>query len=154
MFSSDVVLRDSSNDRLPQHITLDSIFHNGYIPSMAWEVEYTDEFEAWWDALDEGEQIDIAAIVGLLESLGPCLPYPYSSDARGSKYGEMRELRIQHEGKPYRIFYAFDPRRAAILLIGGRKTSSPRWYDKFISAADKIYEEHLKSLEDEKRRKR
>lgn len=121
---------------------------------MAWEVEFTDEFETWWNTLSEGEQIDIDAIVGLLEVMGPCLPYPYSSDARGSKYGSMRELRIQHEGKPYRIFYAFDPRRTAILLIGGRKTSSARWYEKYIATADRIFEEHLKSLENEKRHKR
>ena len=121
---------------------------------MAWEVEFTDEFESWWNTLSEGEQVDIDAIVGLLEVMGPSLPYPYSSDAKGSKHGPMRELRIQHEGKPYRIFYAFDPRRAAILLIGGRKTSNARWYEKYISIADKIYEEHLNLLEDEKRRKR
>ena len=50
---------------------LDLIFPGGYIPSMAWNVEYTDEFESWWVGLDEDEQIDIAAVVGLLEEKGP-----------------------------------------------------------------------------------
>ena len=53
---------------------------------MAWEVEYTDEFEAWWIGLTEEEQIDIDAVVGLLEEKGPHLPYPYSSDVKGTKY--------------------------------------------------------------------
>ncbi|HNZ32518.1 MAG TPA: type II toxin-antitoxin system RelE/ParE family toxin, partial [Smithellaceae bacterium] len=118
---------------------------------MAWEVEYTDEFEAWWFGLDEEEQIDIDAVVGLLEEKGPHLPYPYSSDLKGSKYGTLRELRIQHKGKPYRIIYAFDPRRMAILLVGGRKSGGKRWYNKYLPLAERVYEEHLKNLEKEKR---
>jgi hypothetical protein len=125
------------------------IFLGGYIPSMAWEVEFTDEFEAWWDSLDAGEQIDIDAIVGLLEEKGLHLPFPFSSDVKGAKYGTLRELRIQHKGRPYRILYAFDPRRSAILLIGGIKTSGTRWYEKYIPLAERIYEEHLKSLKNE-----
>jgi hypothetical protein len=54
-------------------------------------------------------------VVGLLEEKGPHLPYPYSSDIKGTKDRAIRELRIQHKGRPYRILYAFDPRRAAIL---------------------------------------
>jgi hypothetical protein len=125
------------------------IFLGGYIPLMAWEIEYTDEFETWWVSLDEEEQIDVAAVVGLLEQKGPHLPYPYSSDIKGTKYGSLRELRIQHKGKPYRILYAFDPRRTAILLIGGRKSGGTRWYEKHIPLAETIFEEHLKSLKDE-----
>ena len=61
----------------------------------------------------------------------------------------MRELRIQHDGKPYRILYAFDPRRAAILLIGGNKTGVDRWYDVFVPIADRLYDEHLVELRKE-----
>jgi len=116
---------------------------------MAWDVEYTDKFEAWWAGLNEEEQIDIDAVVGLLEEKGPHLPYPYSSDVKGAKYGSIRELRIQHEGKPYRILYVFDPRRTAILLIGGKKTGGRRWYDEYVPMAEKIYENHLQTLKDE-----
>jgi hypothetical protein len=129
-------------------IVIDVVFLRGYIPSMAWEVEYTDEFEAWWVGLDEDEQIDVDAVVGLLAERGPHLPYPYSSDVKGGRYSAIRELRIQHKGKPYRVLYAFDPRRAAILLIGGRKTGGSRWYQKYVPLAEKIYEEHMKSLKD------
>jgi len=117
---------------------------------MAWEIEYTDEFGVWWNSLNEEEQIDIDSVVGLLEEKGPHLPYPYSSDIEGTKYGEVRELRIQHKGKPYRIIYAFDPRRTAVLLIGGRKTGGKRWYEKYVPLAEKIYKEHLKSLKDKR----
>ena len=116
---------------------------------MAWEVEYTDEFEAWWVDLDEGEQIDIDAVVGILEEKGPHPSYPYSSDVRGTKCGSIRELRIQHKGTPYRILYAFDPRRTAILLIGGKKAGGQRWYEKYVPLAERIYEKHLKTLKNE-----
>ncbi len=91
-----------------------------------WEVEYTDEFEEWWEMLTEGEQIDIGASVGLLEERGPNLGYPHSSGINESTYTHMREIRIQHAGQPYRVLYAFDPRRTAILLIGGNKTRDNR----------------------------
>ena len=76
---------------------------------MAWDIEYTDEFETWWVGLAEEEQIDIDAVIGLLEEKGPHLPYPYSSDIKGIKHRTIRELRIQHKGRPYRILYASDP---------------------------------------------
>ncbi len=116
---------------------------------MKWEVEFTDEFEEWWSSLSESEQDDIAATVGLLGEKGPSLPFPYSSGISGSKFDHMRELRIQHAGEPYRVLYAFDPRRCAILLIGGNKTGNDRWYDEFVPKADAIYENHLKELEKE-----
>lgn len=116
-----------------------------------WEVEYTDQFEEWWDALDEDEQNDVAKVVTLLEEYGPNLPFPFSSSVSSSKYGHMRELRIQHKGLPYRTLYAFDPRRRAVLLLGGNKTGNDRWYEEFVPQADKIYEEHLTKLEREER---
>ena len=66
-----------------------------------------------------------------------------------SRHTHMRELRIQHEGRPYRILYAFDPRRTAILLIGGNKTDNNRWYEEQVPRADAIYDEHLRELENE-----
>ena len=115
---------------------------------MEWEVEYTDEFEKWWNNLNEAEQIDVAAVVGLLVEKGPQLPHPYSSGINGSKHNHMRELWIQHGGRPYRTLYAFDPRRMAILLLGGDKTGNDRWYEENIPIADRLYDEHLQSLGD------
>jgi len=118
---------------------------------MKWDVEYTDEFEDWWDELSEAEQESVADSVLLIGDFGPMLRYPHSSGIESSKHPEMRELRVQHEGMPYRVLYAFDPRRCAILLIGGDKTGNNRWYDEYVPIADRIYDEHLKTLEREKK---
>jgi hypothetical protein len=118
---------------------------------MSWEVEYTDEFEAWWNRLGEGEQDAIAVVVGLLEGKGPYLPFPYSSGIATSRHGHMRELRIQYRGNPYRVLYALDPRRIALLLLGGCKVGDDRWYIENVPIADRLYDEHLKTLETEEK---
>lgn len=116
---------------------------------MFWEVEFTDELGAWWETLNEREQESIDASVQLLEARGPQLGFPHTSAIVQSRYSHMRELRIQHDGQPYRILYAFDPRRAAILLIGGNKTGDDRWYEVFVPIADRLYDEHLVELSKE-----
>jgi len=121
---------------------------------MAWEVEFTDEFAEWWNSLDEAEQEDVQASVILLRERGPTLGRPHVDLVTTSAYPNMKELRTQHDGKPYRTLFAFDPRRIAILLIGGDKTGNDRWYTEFVPQADKIYAEHLRELEKEKREKR
>ncbi|MBN2702901.1 MAG: type II toxin-antitoxin system RelE/ParE family toxin [Pontiellaceae bacterium] len=118
---------------------------------MSWEIEYTNEFGEWWESLDEGEQVDVDAVVGLLAEKGASLPFPYSSGISGSKHSHMRELRIQHAGDPYRVLYAFDPVRNAILLIGGNKTGNKRWYDEYVPKADRLYDTHLEELRKEGR---
>ena len=116
---------------------------------MPWTVEYTDEFGRWWHGLSEGQQDSVAARVELLMEHGPNLPYPYSSDIRGSRHGVMRELRSQSGGKPIRVFYAFDPRRTSILLLGGDKTGNDRFYEEYVPMADDLYDEHLEELRKE-----
>jgi hypothetical protein len=113
---------------------------------MSWDVEYTDEFEHWWNCLSESEQEAVAVSVGLLEAKGPELGFPHSSGVNGSKHNHMRELRTVNKGKPLRTLYAFDPRRTAILLIGGDKTGDNRWYEVHIPLADRLYDEHLTEL--------
>jgi hypothetical protein len=97
----------------------------------------------------EDEQDDIAAYVKLLEEKGPSLPFPYSSGVEGSRHNHMRELRIQHAGDPYRVLYAFDPRRTALLLLGGNKKGNDRWYEENVPIADKLYDNHLAQLRKE-----
>ena len=116
---------------------------------MGWDVEYTDEFGGWWRSLSEDEQVSLAASVRLLEERGPNLCFPHSSGINGSRHGHMRELRTQHDGRPLRTLYAFDPRRSAILLIGGDKTGEKRWYDIHVPIADHLYDEHLEQLRKE-----
>jgi len=114
-----------------------------------WDVEFADQFGVWWEGLAIEEQESIVPIVRLLEKHGPSLRFPYSSGIAGSRHSHMRELRIQHEGRPYRVLYAFDPRRSAILLIGADKTGNDRWYDEFVPAADAIYDKHVAQLKQE-----
>ncbi|MEX0613080.1 MAG: type II toxin-antitoxin system RelE/ParE family toxin [Pirellulales bacterium] len=116
---------------------------------MMWEVEYTDEFGAWWNTLDEAEQESIAASVELLRQFGPNLPRPHADTLAASKHSNMKELRTQHRGRPLRTLFAFDPRRCAILLIGGDKTGDDRFYERIIPLADRLYDEHLESLRKE-----
>lgn len=116
---------------------------------MVFDVEYTHEFKEWWSTLDEATQDDIDVAVELLQEKGPTLRSPYSSAINGSRHQHMRELRVQHKGKPYRILYAFDPRRIAVLLLGGSKVGNDRWYKENVPKADKLYDELLKELENE-----
>lgn len=116
---------------------------------MTWDVEFTDELGEWWNDLTEEEQISIDASVRLLQERGPNLGHPHTSGIEGSRHSHMRELRIQHAGRPYRVLYAFDPRRSAILLIGGDKTGKDRWYEENVPYADKLYDTHLNELRKE-----
>jgi hypothetical protein len=133
---------------LPRGSLLDIIPLVEYSP-MSWDVEYTHEFGGWWANLTESEQDDIAAMATLLMEKGPQLPFPYSSGIEGSRHSHMRELRVQSGGSPIRIFYAFDPRRTAILLIGGDKTGNDRFYQEMIPIADRLYDQYLDELRKE-----
>ena len=116
---------------------------------MTWDVQNTDEFGRWFVSLSEADQDAIDFTVDLLIAQGPNLRFPHSSGLSGSRHSHMRELRIQSEGRPLRVFYAFDPRRSAILLIGGDKTGDDRFYERLIPVADELYDVHLKELKRE-----
>ena len=118
---------------------------------MAWEVEFTSEFQEWWDTLPELQQRDVALSVRHLIEFGPALGFPHSSKVVTSHFPQMRELRTQSAGKPLRTLYAFNPLRTAILLIGGDKTGDGRWYEIFVPIADRLFKEHLNELKQEGR---
>jgi hypothetical protein len=110
---------------------------------MAWEIEFTDDFGTWWDSLSEDEQITIRAKVVLLEKHGPTLSRPHADVIHGSRYQNLKELRAQHNGRPYRVLFIFDPKRTGVLLIGGDKTGDNRWYEEYVPRAEKIYASYL-----------
>jgi hypothetical protein len=114
-----------------------------------WNVELTDEFFDWWNSLDEAQQDALQASIELLESVGPSLGRPHADTVKGSRHPNMKELRTQCGGKPLRSFFAFDPRRSAILLIGGDKTGDERFYDQMIPIADNLYEHYIDDLKKE-----
>ena len=118
---------------------------------MEWEVEFTDEFGEWWGSLNSDEQDRVRDTVDLLRRFGPALPHPHCSGIVTSQFPHMRELRIQHRGRPYRVLFAFNPLRTAVLLTGGDKTGNDRWYETFVPVADKLYQEHLNELHREGR---
>ena len=115
---------------------------------MSWEVEYTDEFGTWWQTLDVDEQERTAIAVEILADRGPALGRPWVDTLEASRHVHMKELRPR--GGYLRVLFAFDPRRAAILLVGGDKTGQwTAWYARAIPAADDLYDEHLAELRQE-----
>lgn len=115
-----------------------------------WEVEFTDEFGVWWDSLTEGQQNAIDRTVGVLRACGPSLGRPRVDTVKGSRHAHMKELRTQDKRRPLRVFFAFDPRRTAILLIGGDKTGDARFYKRMIPIADDLYDAYLEELRKER----
>jgi hypothetical protein len=115
---------------------------------MAWNIEAADEFQQWFGVLSSSERVAVAAKVNMLEELGPTLGRPHVDTLKGSRYTNMKELRVQHAGKPYRVLFAFDPRQTAILLIGGVK-GKKKWYEKTIALADRIYTSYLDEIKKE-----
>jgi hypothetical protein len=111
--------------------------------SMTWDVEYTDAFQAWWEGLREAERESLDMAIHLLQEHGPTLSFPHSSRIFGSRLRTLRELRFQHRGRPYRVLYAFNPSRTAVLLLGGDKTGHDRWYEQNVPRAAILYELHV-----------
>ena len=89
---------------------------------MAWVVEFADAFEAEFDALPEEVQDAILARAALLEREGPQLGRPHADTLKGSRHANMKELRCQAAGGIWRIAFAFDPDRKAVLLAAGDKS--------------------------------
>jgi hypothetical protein len=92
------------------------------------------------------EQDGVNRYVVLLQQIGPALTRPYADTIKGPAFPNMRELRVQHDGRPYRILYAFDPRRTGILLLGGDKTGNTRWYEEMVPKADALFAKHLREI--------
>ncbi len=110
------------------------------------EVLVTDEFDHWWRALEGHDQEAVARHVGLLEARGVNLGHPYSSAITTARFHALRELRVQSGGRPLRVFYAFDPERQAVLLIGGDKTGDGRFYEVMVPKAEAIFDEYLREI--------
>lgn len=108
-----------------------------------WEVELTDECEQWWEGLSEYEQELLDQRIKLLEAQGPGLGRPAVDTLTGSKIANLKELRAS----TLRVLFVFDPRRTAVLLLGGDKRGDWRgWYVEAIPLAESIYQRHLDEL--------
>lgn len=112
-----------------------------------WSIEQTETFEGWYHALDDTDRENVLAAILLLRERGPMLARPHADTLNGSQHSNMKELRVQSQGRPIRAFYAFDPYRSGILLCAGDKGGNDkRFYDEMIPVADKEYTAHLETL--------
>jgi hypothetical protein len=118
---------------------------------VAWDVEYTDQFGEWFDSLTTEQQDAIDATVTHLMRRGPGLGRPLVDTITGSRLANLKELRPPSQsGHRLRVLFVFDPRRSAILLVGGDKTGRwDEWYREAIPEAERLYEEHLEELRKE-----
>ena len=114
-----------------------------------WNIEITDEFLKWFGTLAQGQQDALRADIEVLEKMGPALGRPYVDSIKGSRHSNMKELRTMHARRQIRSFFAFDPRRTAILLIGGDKTGHKNFYDRMIPIADKLFDQYLAEIRNE-----
>jgi len=119
---------------------------------MEWDVEFHDDFEGEFDDLSEAVQDAILAEVNLLTKVGPSLKRPHADTLNGSKHANMKELRCNADDGVWRIAFAFDPERKAILLTAGDKAgvNEKRFYKTLIAKADDRFDQHLAA---QKRRK-
>lgn len=117
---------------------------------MTWIVRFDNEFEAEFLALDLAVREALSSVARLLRDYGPMLGRPHVDTLKGSKYGNMKELRFNAANGVWRVAFAFDPARSAILLIAGDKsgTSEARFYRGLIARADERYAAHLLRLRD------
>jgi hypothetical protein len=120
---------------------------------LMWPVSTTDVFDEWFQVLNEEERAEIEAKVNLLEMFGPALGRPHADTLNGSRFTNMKELRADVADHALRIAFAFDPSRAAILLVGGDKRGKPQrpFYRQLIAKADVLYAEHLGTIETPKK---
>jgi hypothetical protein len=115
---------------------------------MTWVVLFHDAFEAEFAALTEGLQDELLAHAHLLAQFGPNLGRPMVDTLKRSRHANMKELRFSWEGEVWRVAFAFDPKRQAILLAGGDKGGADqrRFYKHMIKVADARFDEHLAAL--------
>ncbi|MCG5531392.1 type II toxin-antitoxin system RelE/ParE family toxin [Halorhodospira halochloris] len=108
-----------------------------------WQIQYVERFEEWLWSLSEIDRQNVWAGIYLLQERGPMLPRPHADTVNGSRYSNMKELRVQSQGRPLRVFFAFDPERRGVLLCAGDKTGNERFYEEMIPVADREYAAHL-----------
>lgn len=123
---------------------------------MVWRVSFVDEFDREFEELFQGVQDELLASAKLLGELGPQLGRPHADTLKNSAFANMKELRFEADGGVWRVPFALDPERAAILLVAGDKSgvSEKRFYKALIAKADRRYQRHLERLAVAKREKK
>ncbi len=121
---------------------------------MMWAVLLHDAFDAELNHLPEAVQDEVLALMGLLKQFGPASGRPRVDTLKGSRHANMKELRFDAADGVWRVAFAFDPKRQAILLVGGDKSggSEKRFYRQLIKKADGRFDEHVKRIENDRRK--
>ena len=119
---------------------------------MIWEVSLDPAFDPEFDVLPTAVQDELLAQAKLLETFGPTLGRPRVDTLNGSRHANMKELRFQADNGVWRVAFAFDPQRKAILLVAGDKSGvgEKRFYRQLIEKADERFDTHLDRLKDER----
>ena len=117
-----------------------------------WKVLETDEYQEWFETLDDAAKEDIRASVQVLSTIGPSLGRPQVDTLKGSRFPNMKELRVKSNGRPFRILFAFDRKRRAVLLVGGNKASGggKGFYSEMVPLADRLFADYLEAMKNEK----
>ncbi|WP_096700105.1 type II toxin-antitoxin system RelE/ParE family toxin [Magnetospirillum sp. 15-1] len=120
---------------------------------MEWTVRFHDEFEPEFDALPVEVQDELLACATVLAQIGPTLGRPHVDTLAGSKHANMKEIRFDAGDGAWRVAFAFDPKRAAVLLVAGDKSgvSQKRFYRSLIDKADGRFDRHLLALRKEEK---
>ena len=120
---------------------------------MSWVIELHDDFELEFKELSEAVQDELLAHAKLLETFGPRLGRPHVGTLKSSAHSNLKELRFDADNGVWRVAFAFDPKRCAILLVAGDKTggSGRRFYKKLIAKADTRFGAHLVQLRRKKK---
>jgi hypothetical protein len=115
---------------------------------MQWTVRFEDEFEREFATFETAVQDELYAGARLLRRYGPRLGRPHVDTLKGAKHANLKELRFDAAGGVWRVAFAFDPNRHAILLVAGDKSgvSQDRFYQRLIAQADRRYAAHLQRL--------
>jgi hypothetical protein len=115
---------------------------------VSWKAYFHPKFKAEFDKLSAAVQDELLAMLTPLRQYGPSLGRPEVDTLKDSKYTNMKELRFRASGGVWRVAFAFDPKRDAILLVAGDKSggSEKTFYRRLIEKADKRYKEHLEDL--------
>jgi hypothetical protein len=131
---------------LPNAANIPFVEYNRF---MEWNVIFDPDFRTWFYGQEIGFQNEAFAIIEILAESGSTLGRPRVDTLKGSVFMNMKELRIQYQGEPWRILFAFDPQRQAILLVGDNKTGNKRLYEENLLIAERRYEQYLETLEEE-----
>lgn len=114
-----------------------------------WSIKTTDTFDRWFSSLNDTDRASVLAALLVLREKGQCLSRPYVDTLRGSRYSNMKELRIQSRGEPIRAFFAFDPARTGIVLCAGNKVGNEKsFYDQMLPVADREFTNWLNTLKE------